>query len=292
MTAAADTALVAGAPRRGAFVVDIGGILLTILTVIVACVWFFPVFWALSTSLKTDQEAIADGINILPSNPSLNNYLYIIQHSDLPIWYLNSTITSVGITFLVVFMAACCGYAISQLRFPGRTLLWWTILASFMIPGTALIVNHFIIIAGVKLLNTHLGVILPLLIAPVTVIVYKQFFDGIPRDFREAAVMDGANEFQLLFRVYLPMNWGITTALAIITFIGAWNNFLWPFLAIQNEKMMTVTVGITQVQDTFGVAYARVIAGAVMAGLPVAIAYLLFQRRVTQAITLSAGIKG
>ena len=292
MTAAVDSSIVAGAPRRGAAFIDLGGILLTILTVIVSCVWFFPVFWALSTSLKTDQEAIADGINIFPSNPTLNNYLYIIQHSDLPTWYLNSTITSVGITFLVIFMSACCGYAISQLRFPGRTALWWTILASFMIPGTALIVNHFIIIAGVKLLNTHLGVILPLLIAPVTVIVYKQFFDGIPRDFREAAVMDGANEFQLLFRVYLPMNWGITTALAIITFIGAWNNFLWPFLAIQNEKMMTVTVGITQVQDTFGVAYARVISGAVMAGLPVAIAYLLFQRRVTQAITLSAGIKG
>jgi multiple sugar transport system permease protein len=291
MTAAVETTMAAGVPRRVGFV-DLGAVLLTILTIIVACIWFFPVFWALSTSLKTDQEAIADGINILPSNPTFNNYLYVIQHSDLPIWYLNSTITSVGITFLVVFMSACAGYAISQLRFPGRMALWWTILASFMIPGTALIVNHFIIIAGVKLLNTHLGVILPLLVAPVTVIVYKQFFDGIPRDFREAAVMDGANEFQLLFRVYLPMNWGITTALAIITFIGAWNNFLWPFLAIQNEKMMTVTVGITQVQDTFGVAYARVIAGAVMAGLPVAIAYLLFQRRVTQAITLSAGIKG
>jgi multiple sugar transport system permease protein len=292
MTVAADSTFVTPERRRGAAFIDIGGILLTILTLIVACIWFFPVFWALSTSLKTDQEAITSGVHILPSSPTLNNYLYVITNSDLPIWYLNSTITSVSITFLVVFMAACCGYAISQLRFPGRTLLWWTILASFMIPGTALIVNHFIIIAGVKLLNTHLGVILPLLIAPVTVIVYKQFFDGIPRDFREAAVMDGANEFQLLFRVYLPMNWGITTALAIITFIGAWNNFLWPFLAIQDEKMMTVTVGITQVQDTFGVAYARVIAGAVLAGLPVAVAYLLFQRRVTQAITLSAGIKG
>lgn len=292
MTAATEPKVTAATPRRSTGFIDIGGLLLTILTVVVACVWFFPLLWALLTSLKTDQEAIASGVNIFPSAPTLNNYLYVVQHSNLPIWYLNSTITSVGITFLVVFMAACCGYAISQLRFPGRMLLWWTILASFMIPGTALIVNHFIIIAGVKLLNTHLGVMLPLLIAPVTVIVYKQFFDGIPRDFREAAVMDGANEFQLFFRVYLPMNWGITTALAIITFIGAWNNFLWPFLAVQDETMMTVTVGITQVQDTFGVAYARVIAGAVMAGLPVAIAYLLFQRRVTQAITLSAGIKG
>lgn len=292
MTSTTEATVTAATPRRNKGFVDLGGVLLTILTVIVAGVWFFPLLWALLTSLKTDQEAIASGINIFPMAPTLNNYLYVVQHSNLPIWYLNSTITSVGITFLVVFMAACCGYAISQLRFPGRTLLWWTILASFMIPGTALIVNHFIIIAGVKLLNTHLGIILPLLIAPVTVIVYKQFFDGIPRDFREAAVMDGATEFQLFFRIYLPMNWGITTALAIITFIGAWNNFLWPFLAVQDETMMTVTVGITQVQDTFGVAYARVIAGAVMAGLPVAIAYLLFQRRVTQAITLSAGIKG
>lgn len=271
---------------------DLGGWLLGILTVISAVVWFFPVFWALSTSLRPDHEAVEKGINLLPKTWTLDQYLYVLQHSDIGIWYLNSTITTTAITVLVVFMAACCGYAISQLNFPGRKLLWWIILASFMVPGSALIVNHFIIIAGVKLLNTHAGVILPLLIAPVTVIVYKQFFDGVPRDFREAAVVDGATEFQLLFRIFIPMNWGVTTALAIITFIGAWNQFLWPFLAIQNEKMMTVTVGITAVQDTFGVAYARVMAGAVLAGLPVALAYLLFQKRVTQAITLSAGIKG
>jgi multiple sugar transport system permease protein len=271
---------------------DLGAVLLTLLTIISAAIWFFPVFWALSTSLKTDQEAVRPGLNLLPEAPSLNGYLYVLQNSNIGIWYVNSTITSVSVTLLVLLLSACCGYAISQLRFPGRTLLWWTILASFMVPVQALIVNHFIIIADVKLLNTHAGIILPMLIAPVTVIVYKQFFDSIPRDFREAAVIDGASEFQLLFRIFIPMNWGVTTALAIITFIGAWNSFLWPFLAAQNERMMTVTVGITAVQDTFGVAYARVMAGAVMAGAPVALAYLLFQKRVTQAITLSAGIKG
>jgi multiple sugar transport system permease protein len=144
----------------------------------------------------------------------------------------------------------------------------------------------------VSALNTLFGVVLPQLIVPVVVIVYKQFFDSVPRDFREAAVIDGANEFQLLFRVYVPMNWGVTTALAIITFIGAWNAFLWPFLAVTSENKMTVAVGITQVQDAFGVHYARDLAGAMMAGLPVALLYLIFQRRVTQAITLSAGIKG
>ena len=271
---------------------DIGGWLLSILTVICAAVWFFPLYWAVVTSLKTDDETVRPGLNLLPDNPNFNGYAFVIQNSELPIWYLNSIITSVSVTVLAVLMAACTGYAISQLRFPGRLLLWYLILASFMVPVSALIVNHFIIIADAKLLNTHAGIVLPMLITPVTIIVYKQFFDSVPREYREAAVIDGANEFQLLFRMFLPMNWGVTTALAIITFIGAWNAFLWPFLAAQNERMMTVTVGITAVQDTFGVAYGRVLAGAVLAGLPVALAYLIFQKRVTQAITLSAGIKG
>ena len=104
--------------------------------------------------------------------------------------------------------------------------------------------------------------------------------------------MDGANHFHLLFRIYLPMNWGVTVALAIITFIIAWNAFLWPFLVTTTEDVMPVAVGITQVQDAFGIYYARLLAGAVLTGLPVALIYLIFQRRVTQAITLSAGIKG
>lgn len=276
--------------RRGGF--DLGGWLLTILTIICAAIWFFPLYWAGITTFKAEDEAVRPGFAPLPEALNLDSYAYIIQNSSMPIWYVNSTITSVAVTVIVVLVAACAGYAISQLRFPGRKLLWYIVLASFMVPVSALIVNHFIIIAGVRLLNTHAGIILPMLISPVTVIVYKQFFDGVPRDFREAAVVDGANEFQLLFRIFLPMNWGITTALAIITFIGAWNSFLWPFLAVQNERMMTVTVGITAVQDAFGVYYARLLAGAVLASLPVALAYLLFQKRVTQAITLSAGIKG
>jgi multiple sugar transport system permease protein len=170
--------------------------------------------------------------------------------------------------------------------------LWWLILASFMVPTQALIVNHFVLVANLGLLNTWAGIMLPQLIHPVIIIVYKQFFDQVPRDFREAAVMDNASEFGILFKVYIPMNWGVTAALSIVCFIWSWNAFLWPFLSVTRTEMMTITVGITQVQDAFGVYYASQLAGAVLAGLPVALAYLLFQRRVTEAITLSAGIKG
>ena len=155
-------------------------------------------------------------------------------------------------------------------NFPAARFFWWMILASFMVPIPALIVNHFILMGQFGWINTLAGVIAPQLIAPVTVIIYKQFFDSVPKDFREAAVIDGANEFQLLFRIYLPMNWGITTALAIITFIGAWNLFLWPFLAVSSEDKMNITVGITQVHDAFGVSYGRDLAVAMLAALPVA----------------------
>lgn len=272
--------------------IDIGGLILTLVTVIAAVVWAFPLYWAVVTTFKPEHEVIRPYIELWPDNFTLEAYFHIIQNTRIARWYLNSIVTSLSITFLVVFMGACCGYAISQLRFPGRSLLWWMILASFMVPIQALIINHFVIMADVRLVNTLIGIILPQLIAPVVVIVYKQFFDSIPRDFREAAVIDGASEFQLLFRIYLPMNWGVTTALAIITFIGAWNAFLWPFLITTTEPQMTVAVGITTVQDAFGIYYARLLAGAVMTGLPVAVVYLIFQRRVTQAIMLTAGVKG
>jgi multiple sugar transport system permease protein len=293
MSAAMRTAGQAGAgENRLIRYLDIGGLVLTLLSVIAAVVWAFPLYWLVITTFKPEFEVVRPYVELWPEHFTFESYVHIIANTKIVTWYINSIITSAAITIGVVGMGAGCGYAISQLRFPGRTLLWGIILASFMVPIQALIVNHFVIIANVKLLNTLLGIILPQLIAPVIVIVYKQFFDSVPRDFREAAVIDGANEFQLLFRIFLPMNWGVTTALAIITFIGAWNAFLWPFLASKTQDMMTVTVGITEVQDAFGVYYARLLAGAVLAGLPVAIVYLIFQRRVTQAITLSAGVKG
>jgi len=124
------------------------------------------------------------------------------------------------------------------------------------------------------------------------IIVYKQFFDAVPKELKEAVVLDGGGDYTLLFKVFLPLNWGITTALGIITFIMSWNAFLWPFLVITTEDMMTIPVGITQVNDAFGVAYARIMSVALLAAAPVVIAYLIFQKRVTEAVMISSGVKG
>ena len=272
--------------------INLGSMVMSVLTLLGAIFWAFPLYWAIITTMKPEQDIVRPGLNLWPETWTLEAYAHVLFNTKIGIWYLNSLVTAGSATVLVIMMSAAAGYAISQLNFPGRKVLWWMILASFMVPISALIVNHFVLMAKFDMLNSWAGVILPQLLAPVTVMIYKQFFDSVPKDFREAAVMDGATEMQLLFRLYLPMNWGITTALAIITFIGAWNAFLWPFLAVTSEDMMNVTVGITQVTDAFGVKYARDLASAILAALPVALVYLIFQRRVTQAIMLTAGIKG
>ncbi len=271
---------------------DLVGLVITLVTVVGAVLWAFPLYWGLVTTFKPEYEVVRPGVELWPQHFTLENYAHVLLQTKIGLWYVNSLITSGAVTIIVVMMAAGAGYAISQLEFPGRRFFWWMILASFMIPIPALIVNHFILMSQLRVINTLAGVVGPQLIAPVTVIIYKQFFDSVPKDFREAAVIDGASEFQLLFRIYLPMNWGVTTALAIITFIAAWNLFLWPFLAVSSEDKMNITVGITQVHDAFGVSYGRDLAVAMLAAMPVAVIYLIFQRRVTQAIMLSAGIKG
>ena len=268
------------------------GAVITIITVIAAVLWAFPIYWGIISSLKPEDEVVRSYIELWPDTLTFKHYWFALTQTQIGTWYLNSIATALGVTVLTISTSMFAGYAISQLRFPLRRALYWLILASFMVPTQVLIINHFVLMANMGLLNTWAGIILPQLIHPVVIIVYKQFFDQVPKDFREAAVMDNASEFRILFKVYMPMNWGVTTALSIVTFIWAWNAFLWPFLAVTKTEMMTITVGITQVNDAFGVYYARQLSAAVLAGLPVALAYLLFQRHVTQAITLSSGIKG
>jgi multiple sugar transport system permease protein len=268
------------------------GGLITAVTAVCAVIWAFPIYWGVISSLKPEDEVVRTYIELWPQTLTFEHYFFALTSTQIGSWYVNSVAVAVGVTIITIFSSLLCGYAISQLQFPGRTALWWLILGSFMVPTQALIINHFVLIARLGLVNTWAGTILPQLIHPVIIIVYKQFFDQVPKDFREAAVMDNASEIAILFRVYMPMNWGVTAALSIVCFIWTWNAFLWPFLSVTRTEMMTITVGITQVQDSFGVYYASQLAGAVLAGLPVALVYLLFQRRVTEAITLSAGIKG
>jgi multiple sugar transport system permease protein len=264
---------------------DIAAFALTVVGLLAALVWAFPLYAAILGTVALPSGS-GGKIDI---GAGLARYAHVLFHTDIGLWYVNSIVTSTAVTVGVLFISATCGYAISQLDFRGRKLLWGLILASFMVPIQALIINHFFLMNAMHLLNTWLGVILPQLIAPVAVIVYKRFFDSVPKELRDAALLDGAGHWALLWEVFLPMNWGATAALAIVVFIGAWNAFLWPFLAVTTEPLMNITVGMSQARDALG---GGELAAAMLTGLPMAVVYLIFQRRVTEAIVISVGIKG
>lgn len=256
-----------------------------------AGIWMFPLYWAITTSIRSEDRVVG-GSGLLADELNLTAYIDVLTNTNIMRWYFNSVGTAVIITLIVLVCGMMCAYALSQIRFPGRRILYAVVLMSFMVPIQALYVSQFVLSNDLGIVNSWPGIILPQLIVPVVIVVYKQFFDAVPKELREAAVLDGGGEFTLLFKVYLPLNWGITTALAIVTFIGAWNEFFWPFLVVTSEDQMTIPVGITQVNDAFGVFYARVMAISILAAAPVGVAYLIFQKRVTEAVMISSGIKG
>lgn len=267
------------------------GLFCTLFTVVAALAWIFPIYWITVTSLKSEDQTIVVPPSFIPWPPNFDSFVYVLQTSPFIRWYLNTIFVSVTVTFFSILFALMCGYALSQLQFPGRKVVYTSILVGFMLPFSALAVPLFMMLNHFKLVNTFAGLILPQIVVPLSVIVFKQFFDDVPRDFRDAALIDGANNWRILFRVYLPLNWNITWAMSIVTFIGTWNNFFWPLIITNSTPMLTIPVGMTQIQLAYGVQFAEICATAVLASIPTAAAYILFQKRVTQGVMAVAGIK-
>jgi multiple sugar transport system permease protein len=270
---------------------SIPGIVCTLLTVIMAMAWLFPVYWIAATSLKSETQTIAAPPTFVPWPPNFDAYIYVIQNSPIFRWYMNTIAVSVAVTILTILFSLMCAYALSRLEFFGKAVIYWALLVGFMLPFGALVIPLFMLMNKLSLVNSYLGLILPQIATPLAVIVFKQFFDEVPRDFRDAALIDGASESKILFSIYLPMNWSITWAMSIVTFIGTWNNFLWPLIITSSTTMLTIPVGMTQVQSAYGIAFAKTSAIAVLASIPTAVAYLIFQKRVTQGVMAAAGLK-
>ncbi|MBV9300303.1 MAG: carbohydrate ABC transporter permease [Verrucomicrobia bacterium] len=268
----------------------LGG-LCTLLTMIMALAWIFPVYWIAATSLKSETQTIAVPPSLVPWPPNFDAFIYVIQNSPIFRWYFNTIVVSVSVTVLTILFSLMCAYALSRIEFTGKTVIYWSLLIGFMLPFGALVIPLFMLMNKLNFVNSYLGLILPQIATPLAVIVFKQFFDEVPRDFRDAALIDGASESRILFSIYLPMNWSITWAMSIVTFIGTWNNFLWPLIITSSTTMLTIPVGMTQVQSAYGIAFAKTSAIAVLASIPTAAAYLIFQKRVTQGVMAAAGIK-
>jgi multiple sugar transport system permease protein len=251
--------------------------------------WLVPLAWALDTSLKPNAETVKTTWMI--DNPTFAAYRNTLQNTDILKWYGASFITSTLTALLTVVTASMAAYALSRMRFRFKNAIFWFVLAGIMIPGQVLIVPQFREFDSVNLLNTFWAVILPQVPTAIAVFIFKQFFDGLPKDLEEAARIDGAGSFRIFRTVILPLTRPAVAAVAIFTFVFTWNALLWPLLVLTNPDLMTIPVGLATVQGSFGIRYADTMASAILGAVPLVAVFLLFQRHIVEGIA-GTGLKG
>ncbi len=243
---------------------------------------------ATGAALPTDASS-----TLFTFNPALEGYENVLEY-NLATWFVNTVYYAVAITVLRLVFDSLAGYALARIKFPGNRLFFFVILGTLMIPGVVLLIPRFIILQQLGLLNTYQGVILALGADAFGVFLMKQFFESIPGEIEEAAMVDGANRFVMFFRVVLPMATPALTALAIFSFQGTWNNFMDLLIIVGSDASLhNLPLGLAQLRGQFGetLEWNTFLAGAVITTVPLAILFFMFQRYFVEGISYS-GLKG
>lgn len=259
-----------------------------IVLLLLAIGWLLPFLWAVATAFKTETDAASgDPGWIGASGPTIDAFTAILSQGNVYTWALNSLLTSVAITVITLAISALAAYAFSRLDFTGRKWLFVVIIASIVVPPQVLIIPLFYEMLALNLVDTYWGLILPQVVAPAMVFILKRFFDAIPIELEDAARVDGAGRFRIFWSIVLPLSRPIMASVGIFVFISAWNNFLWPFLVINDTTLMTLPVGLQTVISAYGVQYAQVMAQAVLAAVPLIVVFVIFQKQIVKGVATS-----
>jgi multiple sugar transport system permease protein len=260
------------------------------LMVIVAFIMLVPFFWMFSTSLKSLGEVFEYPPKWIPSQPRWENYARVWSVVPFSRYLLNSVIVSGSITLLHLLVASLSAFAFARLNFPGRDKLFLLYLATLMVPGQVTMIPNFILIKLLRLTDTYTGLILPNVFTAFGVFLLRQFFMTIPKDYEDAARIDGASRFYIYSRIILPLSVPALSTLAVFTFVFQWNNLLWPLIVVSKDSMKTITIGLASFQGMYGTTWNLLMAAAVMGILPSIVAFLIGQRFLIKGITLT-GLK-
>ncbi len=217
-------------------------------------------------------------------NLTLESYKTLLGTGDMWNWYLASFVTSIVTVVLTVLFASMAAYALLRMSFGGSKWVLALIVAGIMIPPQVLIVPVFAELNAVGLLNTYWAVILPQVPSVIAVFVFKQFFDGLPKEFGESARIDGAGFWTTYRSIILPLSRPVISAIAIVTFVGVWNNLILPLYVLSNPALMTIPVGLATVQGSYGQRLSDIQASSILGALPLVILFLLFQRRIVEGV--------
>ncbi|MGC3864176.1 carbohydrate ABC transporter permease [Micromonospora chersina] len=261
--------------------------------VLITAVFVTPLVWMALTSLKTYDDAQQDPPSWLPNPFSTYGYDQILGNTANPVlrWFLNSMLAASLHTLLVLVTASMAAYALARLRFRGRRLSFALIVGTLFLPPTSLIIPNFVIADQLGWIDTLTVVVVPGAASAFGVFFLRQFFLSIPAELEEAAVLDGANQWEVFTRVLLPLSKPALATLAVLSFLTNWNDFLWPVYVLFSPERLTLPAGLGLLQGAYVTDYPVIMAGAVLASVPVLILFVLAQRHIIQGVSRS-GLKG
>jgi multiple sugar transport system permease protein len=286
LTAALSTA---GRRRRRALRA-LGYLLLVLLTII----YVGPLLWMLATSLKTQPEATRWPLEWIPASPTTDAYETLMRpRTDTPVlrWFANSMIAATAHALLVVTTAACAAYALARMQFRGRNVLFGIIVATLFIPPIVFLVPNYLIVDQFGWIDSLLAVIVPQAAGAFGVFLLRQFFLNFPVELEEAARVDGANRWQVFVRIVLPLSKPALATLLVLAFLTNWNDFLWPVYVLLNPESLTLPPGLARLQGAYTINYPVIMAGGVIASIPVLVLYVIAQRYVIEGVART-GLKG
>lgn len=277
----------AGRRRRASRAVRYG--LLVALTVAYAS----PLIYMAVTSFKTQGDAIASIPQWIPEHPTLGAYEYIFSHPQTPVlrWFVNSLVAATLHAALVVATAALAAYALARMEFRGKRVILGLVVATLFVPSISLIVPNYLIVSKLAWLDSLVAIIVPSAANAFGVFFLRQFFLGLPRDLEEAARIDGASALRIFWSVVLPLSKPALVTLALLAFLINWNDFVWPVYVLYSAETQTLPAGLAALQSSAAVRYDILMAGAMVAAVPVLVLYAFAQRFVIEGVSRS-GLKG
>lgn len=261
--------------------------------ILLSLIFLVPLFWMISTSFKTAGDAAVFPPQWLPAEFSVQGYEELFTASQAPVlrWLFNSTFVGIAHTLLVILLAALAAYAFARLNFPGRNVIFGIIIATLAVPGFVFLMPSYLIVDAFGWLDNPMALILPSAASAFGVFFLRQFFISIPGELVEAARLDGANHLQIFFRIFVPLSKAPIATLAVISFLGSWNDFLWPLYVLFNPDNLTLPAGLATLQGAYSVNVPAIMAGAVLASLPVLAVFIFAQRYIIAGVSRS-GLKG
>jgi multiple sugar transport system permease protein len=248
----------------------------------------------ISTSFKTNPETTQWPLSWIPREFSVEGYSELFNAtSETPVlrWFLNSLIAATAHAVLVLITAAPAAYALARMHFRGKGIMFGVIVSTLFIPPIILITPLYLVVDSLGWLDTLLAVIVPSAAGALGVFLLRQFFVSLPRELEEAAVLDGANRFQIFTRVILPLSKAPLATLALLSFLTNWNDFLWPVYVLFSPQNLVLPPGLSKLNGAYDTDYAVIMAGGVLASIPVLILFLIAQRYIIEGVSRS-GLKG